>query len=82
MGTDLSDNYVTVEISTHVDTTFFNQSKEINSQQKLGKRFVGHPVYAFFVFMSHLPAYRNLLHATALISVDCISPIQIVLSFS
>jgi hypothetical protein len=43
--TDLSDNYVMVEISTNVDITFFTQNKPVNNHPKFGRRFVGHPVY-------------------------------------
>jgi hypothetical protein len=43
MGTDLSDNYVTDDISTRVDK-FFTQNMPTNNHPKFGRRFVGHRV--------------------------------------
>jgi hypothetical protein len=45
MGVNLLDNYVSVENSTHIDTTFWTQNKPMNNDPKFWKRFVGHPMY-------------------------------------
>jgi hypothetical protein len=52
MGIDLSDNYITVEISTCFEKTLFTQNKAMNNYPKFGRCFVGHSVYTFEQVMS------------------------------
>jgi hypothetical protein len=38
----LSDNYITVEISTHANERLFTQNKPLSVHPKFGRLFVGH----------------------------------------
>jgi hypothetical protein len=42
MGIDFLDNYVMLEISTHVDITFFSQNKPMNNHPKFVRYFMRH----------------------------------------
>jgi hypothetical protein len=51
-------NYVTIQISTHVDINFFSQNKLMNNHPKFGRSFVVCPVYTH----TEEPQSRNVLY--------------------
>lgn len=61
MGIDVSDNYIMVWISAHVDTAFFTQNKAMNNHLKFGKCFEGHCIYfrSSYIMINESPVHNS-----------------------